>query len=390
MNKFLQLSLILTCLSGSIVNAAQPNTTKASVAASVDVKAEAEKGIKSLISTAAFQTTLKLNDEDLYTRREACRESLKAQLIAAGIKPTIEQSKTYNGREINRGSLAQLAPAPVQVDHAVSKWLTENPDFAKTALGYELMIAKVRPFHEKTWQLLQKKGLKNLSQCNYAFQIPGTDLVLHAAGHVNRKENLKRLASVLAGTKYEWGKPLTEDDWITFKKHLPASETDKVKGKKGSIVTDKAVVEFARVPKTYQTVSRVATYLLFKEAEKRHQFKHVVTPDTYMVHITGRPNDLSDRNFVAVQKMEAGLEDVVSLSKEEEHEIIIILREIGLFCCNKGSLKRRKSDGKIVILDFEQPNNSNPLQFFHKNFDLFIGNGEAGMWDYIENFVIKK
>lgn len=273
---------------------------------------------------------------------------------------------TYKGQVISAETLVKLAPrAPKQVEKQVQTWLQKNPKFVEAALDYEPMVNL--GYDKKTLQntrvrhrgiikrLNQITGQKNMSTYNYVYDVPGTGYVLKIGGLLNRLQNVV----MMSGKSY--GVSLNQDDYARLS-HLPDANFDKTVGQQGQLEVIK------NAPKTFQTSSRIATYLLFKDAKNKGSIaQNMQIVPMYLVHIPGRPTELSDRNYVAIEPKVQGLSkiDFSNLSNQEKKQIAKVIRTIGLFDVNSDNLQKTQ-DGSIIFLDTEQPNTEAPGNFFHK------------------------
>lgn len=291
----------------------------------------------------------------------------------------------YEGEVISAASITKLAPpAPQELHESITKFFVDDKDKLESyLLGYSPMVGSVKQSHDGANKLLTNMGKPNKSDWNYVFEAV-SGYMMYIAGHVNRQENLTVTATdhfqkahpyeLLAdGTRGRW---LTGDDYKTFSEKLAQEECD--------TLPDGRVYKMA--PKTYQTISRMAHWLLFKQAQKDGKIPATITvPDTYLMHIPGRSEEVSDRNYVVVSKKLDGLQEVVVLTPEEADAVKAAITAVGLFGCNKGGLKRM-ADGTLVLLDLEQPNNTTPRQFFHKADWKVKQNVQAGLEDFVKHF----
>lgn len=423
--KLLRSMAILTSLLGSMSFAAQPSASSSQATAGVQsmaagVKAQLDAATKAASASSAAplakneksgladkkivweklkvskedsDAATKQVDDDIRTDKTqaAHKDDCIKNLLLAQYRQKIVQRLSGLGLKaptpaeyahITADSLAKLESQRTAIHDATEKWLAANKDVVDAALGDQLLIDNVKEHHEKVWALLKSKNLPNMSVCNYIFRIPNSDAIVTIAGHCNRRTNMKALADDLTGRTFEWNKrTLTKEDVELFQKDRSdktfQTEEIQVTAAHGQAPTP------IRVPRTYQTLSRFASYLLFRQAQNQFKFVHVDTPQTHIVQIPGRQAYASDMNYVVIQKFEDNLEEVEQISAEEEREITTAIQSIGLFACNKGSLKRRKSDKKIIMLDFEQPDCANPREFFTPKWS------SAGLWDYAKHFIIK-
>jgi hypothetical protein len=131
---------------------------------------------------------------------------------------------------------------------------------------------------------------------------------------------------------------------------------------------------------TYQTISRAAHFLRLKEWVENHKTK-ITTPYNYLVHIPGQPKEVNDANYVVVEDW------VESIGTPDDHPKVFLdtaddnaeaIAYTGLW-----NIASRQflitPDLKIAYIDLEQPNNSNPIEFFHKNKEKYQGNVHCGL-----------
>lgn len=307
--------------------------------------------------------------------------------------------RSYQGVVITEANITALAPqAPAAVKEATEKWLAANPQVAATALGYESFIPlteitledgtkrkTIKPLLDATNAMLEAQGTKNMSQWNYVFQHPAAqDWLVKIAGHVNRKYNLSHMIQALemngspwdennqGKAGYDYNRALTQSDYDRFANELHIDSFDRV------IKGDGQAPAVMTAPKTYQHISRVAHYLLLRDAIEQKKISQITAPEMYLVQIPHRPAAVSDRNYIVIEKKLEGLRDIDKLTPEQEKELETAIRLTGLFNINRENCKLTQ-DGKIAILDFEQPNNSLPQHFFHKSPARFANNMQAGI-----------
>jgi hypothetical protein len=301
--------------------------------------------------------------KDVKTQKESTAQSLSTDDQPLATTPTMPVS-----------AILLLAPeAPEKVKREVQDWFARNPMVARTALDYEPIIGPLQSFHTMANIALKLAGKDNKSNFNYV--VPVGEYWVKMAGHVNRKENLAMMAGDF-GQKYQWGRLLTKQDYLAFEKNLKEEEFDK--HEIGTVMKT--------APKTYQSISRMAHYILFKDAQGLGIIApNMKAPDMYLVHIPDRPEELSDRNYAIVEKQINNLERITRLTAQEAEAIRKVIETIGLFDCSKDNVKR-DAQGNIVFIDFEQPNNSNPRQFFHTVDWVFKNNVKAGLESFEKHF----
>jgi len=310
--------------------------------------------------------------------------TIQASMPAAPASAASNQSEvpnTYNGQLIDSKSIINLGPqAPQEVQQVAAQLVAQHPQLVDALLGYDSLTGDIKPLMVKAKAQLAQDGIVNKSNWNYVFALRNSpDWLVKIAGPANRDENISVLAHHVSGAPYYYGRPLAKGDAdAVLLEHLSDDEFDQeIKDQKPVINKD--------AHKTFQTISRYAYYLAFLNAQKQHGFKHVTVPETYLVHIPGRPTDVSDRNYMVVERQITG-GPVETLTHEEAEEAETAIKEIGLFQAKRDDFWKEASTGKLVLLDMEQPNNSNPRDFFHKNRAKFEGNANCGLQHFRESF----
>ena len=306
--------------------------------------------------------------------------------------------------KISKETLLSLAPQMPSKDLvAVEQFLSDNSDVTQAAVDDAPLTGNVWESHKKTLVTMANKGLvkvennkfKTLSSCNYVCQIPNSQYMLKIPGHINRKENL------VWSLGLPWGQQLTEEDYLTklATQFADSTENDMSNACANTVAKDlnpylvqdaiSHVIDYVGgdgiMPKTYQGVSRMAYWLAAQQFIKQSKISSVVFPDTYLVHIPGRPHDLSDKNYVVVEKVQSKLQDVTALTKEERNDVRQIIEATALFELTNGGLKRDEN-GKLVMFDLEQPNNSNPKDFFGICDWKKTSDTKAGLESFEESF----
>lgn len=156
----------------------------------------------------------------------------------------------------------------------------------------------------------------------------------------------------------------------------PANRFMNVKMGKGLRYNDPVTVQILKEilsgeTPTYQTASRMATYLVLKDLIERNDLQHIAVPKTYLISYgdTGAVDD--NVAIVVSEKIPAGAEPVTpkNLAKVSSAMIKDFVRAIAV-----GGLWSSWGDGnlfvdgdKLYIVDLEQPNNSKPSDFFHQS-----------------------
>ena len=243
-----------------------------------------------------------------------------------------------------------------ELGYSVNKWIKNNISLINELV--ELPENKTfDDFYNKNHQslmLLKKNNIKTTSKFNFIVSLPN-NYMLQIAGQRNRGWNLFNRKGYGEGQKH--------------KETLPTN----------TFLT------------TYHTISRFVPYLLFTMMQKGSNptFRHFSIPPTYLVHIPGKPQLISDDNYCVVQKcFEPGLRDVRanirSLSKVPDlqfKELCYAIVKLGLWDI-AGNLWLNKK-GNFVVGDTEQYFWNKPENFFRCNehaviYEIFRGLAQVG------------
>jgi len=293
---------------------------------------------------------------------------------------------TYLGKQLTPKTLPLLAPQMPQDDYVkVRAWITDvretlkelmklekpllkipfvKPDSFDCQTGCGHVAPKVATFVAQRRMinkiLKHKLNMRNMSQKNCIFDIPGTNYVAQIAGHQNRVMNL-----LVAHESPE--KPGLQ--------YTPDLQCDQV---------------ITNWPETFQTVSRLAIYLRAKEAIEKFNLNKIQIPRTYLIGLDERlPGQANDFNSIVIQeKMPHAISIVqliitndgfASISAEAVRQLAILTIYAALWDLHTGNLFFDISARTFVISDFEQENTSNPLYFFNKKEDEPLRLGRFGL-----------
>lgn len=268
---------------------------------------------------------------------------------------------TLKGIAITPFTLEQLAPKmPSKVQKQINAWL-EQPDT-------HILMHHVSVFSspdnwardmQQSRELLEQLGYENMSKNNYAARIPGTDFVFKIDGHKNR------VLSMLAN------KGILDADTIPDE------------------VITKYVANLHETP-TYQTASRMAYYLVLKDRMHKHGYKYVHLPESYLVHIPGKPHTVQDGNLFIVQKIVPHAfklyeypEFAKSLSAGVIEELYDAVVSVGLWNISNNILMHKNGSIYVTcsvdLVGLTEPKNASAKDFFHKNKDRFDENVYLGL-----------
>ncbi len=301
--------------------------------------------------------------------------------MAGAMEPELPggyEGNTYKGDLISADTLAQLAeqytPMPECMKDKLQQWLEaevvipedtevcfqdikeeageqiikQNQDLVAYLAQLPDDLSKARAKSECNQKVLKIIGASHTvhQSRNYIFE-PTEGTVLRIAGTPNR------LYSIISGQDRgdKWLDPYGKEGEAFIKN--PESRKDLI------------------VMPTYHTISMYANYLLLKKFIEHNKLKHVITPDTYLEHIPGRPEEVSDDNYMVIQKKINGtlinlLADPSGWEKLSDKTIkeLFVAARVGLWNINGNLLV--DENGNCVLLDLEQPNNSDPRAFFNK------------------------
>jgi len=240
---------------------------------------------------------------------------------------------------------AQAYNAPISENNAVVKY---NKDIITQFAALPLPLSKYTEEGAIRGELLAKLQGSRSKSFNYIFNIV-EGYRLYVTGLGNRINTLMSGQELVSGT---WCDPYADD------------RQDKMQ-KDPSFLDN-----FARIP-TYQMPSIFANYLLLKKYINQHSLKYVLVPDTYLVHIPGTPKEVRDDNYCVVQQV---IQDKLLNLKTDPQAWSKISDQAlkDLFMASKVGLWNIKdnlminNEGQFVLLELEQPNNSDPRTFFNK------------------------
>ncbi len=281
---------------------------------------------------------------------------LAAAQGAFGAAGGYEVPDSYNGQKIRPNTIYDLAnqnySLPAEARTEFGKWSTEpaNEALLKELLRFKFAnIQELKSKREQDNQKITEAGLKNESQWNYVFQIPKTDYYAKIAGPVNR-----------------WQSALME------KGVWPGQQPNQ------QIVEE---VLAGEIP-TYQTASRAAYFLILKELIKNKNLKHVAVQDTHLVYYPGAPELVQDDYVLVLEKAlpkdakKLTSDDAKKLPDETLKELVQAIIGAGLWSIKDNIYL---AGNTLHIVDLEQPNNTAPKEFFHKNKTRYDGNINAGI-----------
>ncbi len=259
---------------------------------------------------------------------------------------------TYQGKVITPESLLVLASKmPDDLEESTEQWMDEYQGFVSDLvttphpLTHANRIQKTKKNNARIKRLEQQGEVKNLSGFNY---------VLRFKEYPNFTVPINTWGSRMAYLRFAY----------SHQNILKASEKAKPFD----------CSQFEGKP-SYQHCSRAAHYLRLKEIIERKNFQFFKTTPTCLKHIPNKPPELSDENYVVVQKWVPDLKELKELSEREQLAIrknipAPALQEIyeavvyAALWDIRGNLAVSTHDSKYYMLDLEEPFNHLP-QFFY-------------------------
>ena len=240
---------------------------------------------------------------------------------------------------------------PKDVVTHLSDWFKDNDYVVKNLIVQQGELADYQKSHVENNVLLKQKNICNLSRYNYVFECPSVPgYVIKISGPVNRFVN----TIVSHGL---WPSIVTKDDIASMKKVV-----------------------------TCQTASSFPVYLLYARLTKMQNLKHVYIPKTYLFKVPGTSDIIADTSYILVQEKidlldsEQAKNRLKSLNIDQVRELAITISSCGLWDIkDKINFAR---DGRIVIVDLEQPNVSNITRGFNiQDINRFKQNASCALND---------
>jgi len=202
--------------------------------------------------------------------------------------------------------------------------------------------------------------MRNFGGANYIVEIQETNYVAQIAGRLHRVKNLLSANN----------RPYETPDQLC----------------------DAQIAEW---PHTYQTVSCFAYYLRAKEAKDTFNLDKIQLPVTCIIGIdTNAPGSMNDDNSILVQENMTNVYPVIRLDRQSKQTSITPehVRQIAIVAIYaslwdiKPKLLFNPFSRQFVITQFEQPNNSNPRDFFYQNGNLALNHSRASVAQLCELF----
>lgn len=260
--------------------------------------------------------------------------------------------------------------APVSLPQATTKalytWIETHKTLVNSLLARDIQIIDYAATHKKNLEDLKGAGLINLARSNYIFEIPTIP------GYIIKISALPlRAHNILSANGYNAG---------TIQQLRVCKDAE----------FKKSVLEQLSDIPTYQTVSSLNTYQLYRTFTDFFTIKHVIFPATFALNLSVQEK-LHDKNCIIVQEKidlvdeKTATELRKKLSPEQLKELVVVIGACGLWNL-KTNLQFNKN-GNIVIVDLEQPDISNPIKGFNQ-YDLhqFTANVRTAIEELVQLF----
>lgn len=283
----------------------------------------------------------------------AAAQAEKAAAAAVAVPRPIHEDQngplSYEGRLITARTLLNLLPpTPAALNADIQAWLAGHQEFVDgKLLNYDRMtkdtLARIA-LRDEIHAYLAAHGCPTMAKgANYVFQaVPGW--LIKMAGYPNRREN------IVARVGKPYNALLVDADYEKADKEWADDQFD------SQIIAGKPVLKKPDAPKTFQGMTRLAMYLLAKKAIEADPeiAAHIAVPAKYAVHIPGRPDEVSDRNYVTVaQRLD--VRDIGAFTSSERAAILKFLGHCPMVFPTTENIKRL-ADGKIAFVDLETRN----------------------------------
>lgn len=267
--------------------------------------------------------------------------------------------RTYQEKEIASETIADLMPKlPVEVLNACLQWIKKHECICKKMLAPSEPPSQFEVRQKTINKELADAGIKNVSRYNFVVE-PTPGYFMHVAGPINR------ICNLLAHNNKRQDVDYTNEE------------------------LDEAI---KNRPNTYQTVSIAAHYLLCKQTIENEKLQYVRVPET---HLIAQGTEAHDGNSYIVQRRVP--DEVVPLNKMSTEkraqiplaaiqDMLVLARSAGLWDLTASNVLYNEKEQAFYVTDLEQPNNSDPVDFFHKNRQKYVGNARCGIGQFGDLF----
>lgn len=298
--------------------------------------------------------------------------TLVAQLSLAHLPIVEAMYNTVVTEYLNQASKAWPI-LPVHIEEQILAWFASQPELIEGLIKQEKPFDACIHTHETNRSLLEKleqAGMAKqlVSKSNYIFEITEfPEYVFKISGPKSR------ITGAIVANGF-WPNKTYWDSAPDLSKLTPVI--------------------------TYQTASSIVMYSLYLEADKRTLWQHLYFPKTYVLRIGPDEQPLNDTNTVLVQEKVdlASPEQFKKLAQNLNHEqlaeVVRAIFECGLWTMDDHAPNLLfLSDGRLTVVDLEQPNVTNPLKGFyvhdpiqwHRNITAGVNDLKKWLNKYVED-----
>lgn len=284
---------------------------------------------------------------------------ISMQVVVAGDDPSYPEHAfytQYNGGSLDAKTLSTYAHNnPLKTatnDGALSQWLLEKHDLLKALANQPIdpEATEYEPLMEPGNKLLQEAGYTNKSKNNFVFSVE----LEHNKTYCIKVAGPHRFEQCNALLGRPWGTPVTQEDLAS----LAASNRHT----------------------TYTSASRMAHYLLYKKWKEAHQHVPIETPKTYLLSLSDE-HLIDDANALIAEEHIDAIGTPMEFPEtflEKKCDIRNFIIHMGLWNINPSQFLIKR-DGVVVCVDLEDPNNSNPDDFFSSSYEKIKSNIRCGL-----------
>lgn len=279
---------------------------------------------------------------------------------------------TYDGKLITSKSLLTLMPPfPREGQQELSAWLAKHKAvLTKVCTHGHPYCGAEGSFRKYTQQMIADLKVDGMeAKGSHNITVPFT---LSSVKYVARMTGPFHVATNLL--KYNgWPEPVNPLPPVFVKD--PARECD---------------AAITNAMPTWQGISRATHWLRVHQALTKLRILNFITPATYLIPLEGNPEEVHDDNAIIVQRFEGdengksfplvkdlSQEKIRQFLPDQVRNLLCVIVYAGLWDIT-GHL-RVDPNGNFVDSDLEQPDNSNPADFFHKNQEKMLHNIRCGI-----------
>ena len=286
----------------------------------------------------------------LYVLAYSKRKEKGASLLSYAM----ECRNKCNGVMVTPDNLYELAPkVPSELEDKLKTWFEQNKEAWQIFVEQNGSIETIHRKYLWAHQLMKEKGLVVLKgHGNFVFVLPNApEWLVKISGPSNRA-------------------------------CLQVANQDKPYGQIGSIDTTKCVP-------TCQTASRVFHgSMKLKEAVKKYQITQLEVVDGY---VWSPHRSCQDEQCVVAEKNLTNhklLRDCTPqeleqlLTQERVEQLLLAAKHAGLWNLTNDNIAINKQNGKLAIIDTEQPNTTKPSHIFNKDKKRYEHNINCGVQSF--------